>query len=323
MKLMWRIKRKVDNVLKVNHERRSPNYYYKRYIKYSFSYKYCHNEQQYEASITRLYHMLEKGLAYLDYRPGFGRDNVEMLILLLGQYSKSYDINKFFYRTALSVLNEYIRKNKEYDYDDNELSKRVASLPGIPNDFGGTIKFTPLTRKQLDEANFRDISINRHSVRHFSQEPLDLKVVKDAIELAQHAPSACNRQGGHAYIINNKEVLKEILRNQNGNRGFGQEFDKLIVVVGDLRYFSRDRELYQVFIDGGMYAMRILDSLFYEGIASVPLSASLTKSQEENVRRILSLDDAEELIMFIGIGNYPEVCQTARSERKPAQIKVF
>lgn len=64
-------------------------------------------------------------------------------------------------------------------------------------------------------------------------------------------------------------------------------------------------------------------SLYYERIASVPLSASLTKEQEENVRKLLKLDPAEVLIMFIGIGNYPDECQTTRSERKPAEYTVI
>ena len=135
-------------------------------------------------------------------------------------------------------------------------------------------------------------------------------------------PSACNRQGWKTYIIQDKDMLEKVLKNQNGNRGFGQEFDKLLLVVGDLRCFIRDREVCQVYIDGGMYAMRVLDSLYYEKIASVPLSASLTKEQEENVRRLLKIDPAEVLIMFIGIGNYPDECQTTKSERKPADYTI-
>lgn len=297
--------------------------YYKRYVMNSFEEGNCQNEKQYDASITRLYHTIEKGLSYLDYRPGFGRDNIEALILSMEKYSKSYDVNKFFYQTALSTLLEYIRKNKEYGHEDAALEKKVNALPGTPNEVGGVIKFTPMTREQLDHANFKSYSENRHSTRHFSKEPVDLELVKEAIKLAQHTPSACNRQGWKSYIISDKSVLTKILKNQNGNSGFGHEFDKLIIVTGDLRCFNRNRELHQVFIDGGMYSMRVIDSLFYEGIASVPLSASLNKEQEINVRKLIELEDAEVLIMFIGIGNYPEVCQTTRSERRIAEFEVI
>lgn len=136
------------------------------------------------------------------------------------------------------------------------------------------------------------------------------------------APWMVGKKRWKTYIIQDKDMLEKVLKNQNGNRGFGQEFDKLLLVVGDLRCFNRDREVFQVYIDGGMYAMRVLDSLYYEKIASVPLSASLTKEQEENVRRLLKIDPAEVLIMFIGIGNYPDECQTTKSERKPADYTI-
>lgn len=297
--------------------------YYNKYQKYSFADGLCTNEKQFEASITRLYHTVEKGLSYLNYRPGFGKENIEALVMSLEQYSKRYDVDRFFYQTALSVLNEYMRKNSEHGVENKELYKRVSALPGTVNEAGGASKFVPLTSEELDKANYKELVETRHSIRHFSDFPVELEKVEAAIKLAQYTPSACNRQGWKTYIVKDKTILKEVLKNQNGNRGFGQEFDKLLVVVGDLRCFNRDREVFQVYIDGGMYAMRVLDSLYYERIASVPLSASLTKEQEENVRRLLNLDSAEVLIMFIGIGNYPDECQTTRSERKPAEYTVI
>lgn len=293
------------------------------WLPFSFVDGSCTDEKQFEASITRLYHTVEKGLSYLNYRPGFGKENVEALVRSLEQYSKQYSVDKFFYQTALSVLNEYVRKNAEYGVENKELSKRISALPGKKNEAGGAIKFVPLSSEELSKANYKELVETRHSIRHFSDKPVELERVENAVKLAQYTPSACNRQGWKTYIVNDKAVLREVLKNQNGNRGFGQEFDKLLVVVGDLRCFNRDREVFQVYIDGGMYAMRVLDSLYYERIASVPLSASLTKEQEENVRKLLKLDPAEVLIMFIDIGNYPDECQTTRSERKPAEYTVI
>ena len=226
-------------------------------------------------------------------------------------------------QTDAPGLNEYAKKNEKYGFENKEVSKRISALPGVANDAGGVIKFIPLSEEELGKANYKELVETRHSIRHFSDKPVELERVEDAVKLAQYTPSACNRQGWKTYIVKDKAVLREVLKNQNGNRGFGQEFDKLLVVVGDLRYFNRDREVFQVYIDGGMYAMRVLDSLYYERIASVPLSASLTKEQEENVRKLLKLDPAEVLIMFIGIGNYPDECQTTRSERKPAEYTVI
>ncbi len=161
-------------------------------------------------------------------------------------------------------------------------------------------------------------------MRHFSDNPLDIEQVKKAVTLAQCTPSACNRQGWKSRIIEDKILLANLLENQNGNEGFGQEFDKLLLITADIRCFNRERELFQAFIDGGMYAQSILNALNYYHIASVPLSASLTEVQESNVRKLLNLHEAEVLIMFVGIGNYPDgVCLTTKSERRPAEIIVL
>lgn len=323
MSIVKKAKNKIKKLLGKTPEKTLYENYYNKYRRFSFVDGSCTDEKQFEASITRLYHTVEKGLSYLNYRPGFGKENVEALVRSLEQYSKQYSVDKFFYQTALSVLNEYVRKNAEYGVENKELSKRISALPGKKNEAGGAIKFVPLSSEELSKANYKELVETRHSIRHFSDKPVELERVENAVKLAQYTPSACNRQGWKTYIVNDKAVLREVLKNQNGNRGFGQEFDKLLVVVGDLRCFNRDREVFQVYIDGGMYAMRVLDSLYYERIASVPLSASLTKEQEENVRKLLKLDPAEVLIMFIGIGNYPDECQTTRSERKPAEYTVI
>ena len=69
--------------------------------------------------------------------------------------------------------------------------------------------------------------------------------------------------------------------------------------------------------------MRVLDSLNYKGIATIPLSASLTDSQDHNIRQALKIHEAEVFILLIGVGNYPDLCQTTKSERKMAEILVY
>ena len=95
----------------------SPSYQLKklkeRHKRYCFTDLKCNSKEQYRASITRLYHTIEKGLAYENYRAGFGADNVNKLIETLSQFSRKYNIDEFCYRTALDCLYKYIAKNKE------------------------------------------------------------------------------------------------------------------------------------------------------------------------------------------------------------------
>ena len=297
--------------------------YQKRFEREAFEDCQCVSAEQFEASITRLYHTIEKGLSYQQYRPGFGKKNVENLLVSLEQYaSKGFNTEAFFYETALSCLMEYVRKNKEYGVDDPVLTKRIDQLPGKANDCGGTIKVSaPVNPEML---NYEQLVLSRHSIRHFSDIPVDIELVKKCIRLAQYTPSACNRQCWKTRIIADKDKLEKILANQNGNRGFGQEFDKLLIVTADLRAQQKSREAFQAFIDGGMYAESVLNALFSKGIGSVPLSASLTPVQEKNIREIVNIGESEMLIVFIGIGNYPDgIVLTTRSERKPIEGEII
>ncbi len=297
--------------------------YGKRFKKYAFTDCECVSPAQFEASIIRLYHTIEKGLAYEDYRPGFGRDNIEKLIRSLDQYhDRGYDTDTFFYKTALSCLHAYVKKNKEAGHEDTELEKRIGSLCGEANDCGGSFYYH--IPDNTENMTYYEVMHNRHSIRHFAGSPVETDEIKKAIQLAQHTPSACNRQGWRTRIISDRKTIESVLANQNGNRGFGQEIDKLLLVTADLRAQQKSREVFQAFIDGGMYAESILNALFYYGIGSVPLSASLTVLQEKKVRGLLKIDDAEVLIMFIGTGRYPdEKCLTTKSMRKPAEIEVI
>lgn len=297
--------------------------YRRRYYRYSYEDTKCASIEQYDASIMRLCHTIEKGLSYADYRAGFGSDNVDKLVKTLEAYaSDGLDTSEFAYRTALSCLNTYIEKNRLYGHVDHQLNERVGGLPGEDNGCGGTrVVSVP---KDPESYTYERLITTRCSIRQFSKNPVDICTLKAVLELAQHTPSACNRQGWRTRIITDMEKMTVVLKNQNGNRGFGKEIDKLLVVTADLRAQQRSREIFQAFVDGGMYAANIINSLYSKGIGSVPLSASLTMKQEENVRDAIGMDDAEVIILFIGVGNYPEgEFLSARSERRPVRIDVL
>lgn len=304
--------------------RRKDKDYVKKFKKYSFWGNKCNEEKQYEAVITRWQHTIEKGLSYIDYRPGFGKANMDALLTAMENYvADGYSTDAFFFKTALSTIISYISRNKEYGIEENEIESRINAMGGTSNGLGGVLRFSPPDEKDIRKSGYEEFAKSRHSMRHFSDKPVMIDRIKNAVQLAQYTPSACNRQGWRTIVISDKNVVKQVCSNQNGNRGFGQEFDKMLLVTADLRYFNRDRELFQAFIDGGMYAQNILNALHYEHIASVPLSVSLQRKQENNIRRLLHLHDAEILILLIGIGNYPDICQTARSERHPVEIEII
>ena len=135
------IKQTLYILLRGNRTKKQLKQYYIRFKQFSYVDCKCESSEQFKASITRLYHTIEKGLAYNNFRVGFGKENIEKLLKSLEQYvEKGYDCSADFYETALSCLDTYINKNREYGYEDKELENRIFKLPGSSNGLGGTIE---------------------------------------------------------------------------------------------------------------------------------------------------------------------------------------
>ena len=197
------VKSAIKKAISANYMRIALNLHKYRFNKYAYTDGKCTLYPQFEASIIRLYHTIEKGLSYQNYRPGFGKANVEKLVTTLEQYAKrGFDCESFAYRTGLSCLYTYISKNKEYGLEDLALDERVKALPGDANECGGTISVSaPINPNEL---NYEQLVTSRHSIRFFSNIPVDQERLIKAVKLAQYTPSACNRLGWMTRIICDK-----------------------------------------------------------------------------------------------------------------------
>ena len=79
MSIVKKAKNKIKKLLGKTPEKTLYENYYNKYRRFSFVDGSCTDEKQFEASITRLYHTVEKGLSYLNYRPGFGKENKRLI----------------------------------------------------------------------------------------------------------------------------------------------------------------------------------------------------------------------------------------------------
>lgn len=297
----------------------------KRFKKHSFS-SGKFNYSQLEGKLTKEYHSLEKGLSYNNLRLGFGKQVLQNIIQLMKQYrEQGFPTDTHVYQTALSNLNEYIKIHQENNYDVSELNDTFNELKGQSEytDTGGVKLISKDEVLKKSKENFKEFSLSRHSVRDYSEEPVSYEVIEQALNLASNTPSACNRQPWRVRVVESPELKKFIQNNQNGNRGFGDYIDKFLIITSDVHYYERSRERNQANIDGGMYAMNLLYALHYYEVATIPLSASLTIKQESNLREKFKISDAENFIMFLGVGNYTEEFKVPKSHRRPITYKKY
>ncbi|BCR36089.1 nitroreductase family protein [Mariniplasma anaerobium] len=280
---------------------------------------------QLEAQIIKAYHSIEKGLAHTEIRLPFGKTAANNLSQLLIKYNlKLYSKKEFCYTTAISVLKQYFKVHDDANVNIDDIKIKFKELDlSTESNLGGTDIYNKDAIYSSIKKDFKVFSNSRRSVREFSDKKVDTDDIMAAIDLARNTPSACNRQGWIVRLIEDKTKMDIISDNQNGNTSFGDKLDKYLVITSNLEAFARPRERFQPFIDGGMYAMNLLYSLHYYGIATVPLSASLSLIQEKTIRNKLDIGDSEYIIMFIGLGNYADTFKVPKSSRKQANVKIL
>ena len=165
--------------------------------------------------------------------------------------------------------------------------------------------------KMLISKNFLLVA---RSLRHYSNDKVDIDRVIDAIRIAQNAPSACNRQATRVKIIQSKEAKEYVLSIQNGTRGFGHLADKILLVSTDMSNWAPvDRN--SAFLDAGIFTMNLLYALHYKHIAACPLNADMGSKLVKEIHKRLNIPMSEIPVCFITIGNASKEFLVANSQR--------
>lgn len=292
-----------------------------RYLRYSSTCRYVNNFSKIEAKIMAHCHVVEKGLSLSKSRPYFGKAIVSSLIDLLMFYrDRGYPLDNAQYLSAIAVIGSYIRFHKQNDLDIGDIELKIESIT-LPDKVPTAGAVTVFRKDILSGArsDFETFSKNRHSVRDYESRPVEIKLIKSAIEIAQRAPSVCNRQASRVYIISDMNIAKNILSLQNGNRGFGHMADKMLIVTSDLQAFEGAAERNQSFIDGGIFAMSLLQSLHYCRLGACALNWSVSSSQDKRLRKVVRIKDSENIIMLIMVGHLPESFKVTVSSRKKTE----
>lgn len=274
------------------------------------------------ALLTFHSHSLEKGFIHDNFRPGFGRDAIDGLLLTLNEYQKKgYSEQDLRFKIAVSNLKRYSDLHRKLGFL-NENTKKVNNWLSkndnlnINKTEGGFFVLSLEEVKLNQKEDFNHFSKMRHSVRDFNGEKIDRQTISEAVELAANAPSVCNRQATKVYNVENEELIQKVLRIQHGIIGMGHGLSNLLVVTSDNRYFGGINEHNQPYIDGGIFGMNLLYSLQYYMIAACPLNANLSLKGEKMIKQYLDIDSSECIIMFVIIGGFKKDNKIPTSKRE-------
>ncbi len=273
--------------------------------------------------LTLAYHIVEKGLTMPTPRPGFGKAVVLVLIQNILKYKNmNLPAEELEFKQSVSVLKEYQDLHESIGF---ELDKEVADkLKLLGDDFRKAtgMKQIKTTRMEYFRQVYGPFDVfckSRYSVRNYTREEVPLSELYECIDLAQKSPSFCNRQPSRVYIVKSPEKKKAILSIQNGNRGFGELAETLLVITSVISTTKDIHERNENHLNGGMFSMTLLNALHFKGIGACPLNWSVSNDKDEKLREIIEMPENEVALLVISCGYVPDEFSIASSPRKMAK----
>lgn len=274
--------------------------------------------------LRRNIHRLEKGLIMKPRRAifaeGYIGETVDSYVACLAETNYCHQEQKW----AKDVLLEYFsvveaspvinKASQEFFNADTLTAEGTRSSVPYFADQRPSVDVTPDELYQL----FR----KRRSVRWFSEQPVEMLSIEKAIEMAAQAPSACNRQPFKFHVINNPTKAQQIASIPMGTKGFSQNIQSLLVLVGDLSAYPKERDRHVIYIDGGLVAMQLMLALESLGLSSCPINWPDMEAFERKMDKALSLEPFQRPIMLMAVGYADESGQIPYSQKKTAKALI-
>lgn len=292
---------------------------YFRYIRFSGVFEFIFSsEEKLVGNIIADYHVIEKGLTMQNTRLGFGKQKIIKLINHCLNYKEKYNNNDAQVLEAVAVINEYLKFHSNFNLDPDLIEK----IKKLQNSFIEVIPSKQLETTSIDyfkntNSSFDLFSKSRRSIRNYSSAKIPKEKILNAVEIAINSPSSCNRQASRVYVYEDKVVMKKILEIQGGNRGFGHLANKLLIVTAELGASHGVYERNMPYVDGGIFAMNLLNGLHFNKIAACPLNCYFSSSKEKKLRKLCGIKKSEIFIIMISCGNIPDQIDIAKSYRYP------
>ena len=292
---------------------------YARYITYSCAFRMPTRENLL-SEVIMAYHVVEKGLTMPNRRLAFGKDAVKHLMSQIDRFIKAFSAQDPQVKHAIGVLSAYLKLHVDAGFDfghDRAYWNGIRSFLQQFSDVEPAVQ-PHVTREEFyrdKNKPFPAFAAARHTLRNYSDRPLPMSRVRQAVELAMTTPSACNRQYWKTYCISNRDLGQKVLDLQRGNRGFGHLADKVIVVTVNLEAVG-PHERNDVFTNGGMYLMNLCYALFYYGIAHCVLNWSKSPEVDAELRSLIKLPASESVIAVLSCGETPDEFDVAASPRR-------
>ena len=258
--------------------------------------------------LRRNIHRLEKGLIMRPRRPVFGEGYINDSIAYLGRCIDVQCLSTGELSWAQAVIAEYFLAVKSTEIVDRaraSFDKITQSLVNeASNKSHAPQAYSDLVPSKVSFDDFKALCQKRHSVRWFEPTPVPREMLDAAIDVAATAPSACNRQPFKFYVFDEPARAQEIGAIPMGTAGFAQNFQAVVVVVGDLSAYPFEKDRHIIYIDSGLAVMQFQLALETQGLASCAINWPDIERHERKMAIELDLQAYERPVMLVAVG-YP------------------
>lgn len=268
-------------------------------------------------------HSLEKGMGIRDTKKGYGQKKATNLINYLTDYcKKGYNCNSFPFIESFKMLETYIDFQKNEKVDISNISSQFNQLKetfhiknvskAVECGFSFYDSDDLLQSRLFDFESFVSL---RHSIRDYKKEIVPRNIIMKAVQIANRAPSACNRQPIKVYATNNYESAHKVDDLITGTGGFKDSIHNFAIITCNRSYFA-GREIYQWYINGGIYLSFFVLALHSLGIGSIIMQWFAFYKTEAELKRLMGITNNEAIIAIIGLGYYPDKVKCIKAQRK-------
>lgn len=295
-----------------------------RFFKYSSTVNLNSDITALKAFCVEIEHAIEKGLSFETPRPAFGVKKINAVILAVRELESTGHADEATL-AARGCLQQYVDMHESRGWDlPPELgsSLKVFLEERQAKNAGGT---KILTRGEINRAtdfDYERFISARHSVRHFTGEPVSREAAEEAVRLAIKSPRPENRESRHVYAALDPITRTRLMSYHHGHAGFDKKLGAVFVITVDLQHYDRVGERNQGWIDGGLFAMSLCYALHSQRLGTCMLNWSEPCDQDRRLRQAFTIPDNEIVITFLGAGHLPPQINVAYS-MPPSVDSVF
>lgn len=265
------------------------------------------------AKMRILCHTIEKALSLTDCRADFGKEKIKELVRLYLLYITRGGNENNVLDLVHSTLSVYIHHRSLHGLDCSFIPQELRD--NTYHDTRCGAMYFPST--QNDFKTFSHIAHARHSVRNYSGMHVKQEDIIKAVELAQTAPSACNRQASRIYAITDEEKIRELKQRHGGIRTFGQP-GVIFAITQDINMYINEYERNTWLVDGGIFCMNLLYALNSVGIVNCPVIWGGMDDEDRFLSDIAGIPDNERTVILVVGGYVPEEnVKTPCSPKRP------